>query len=820
MAEKPNLLHTGHVFPFLWMHGEPHELLAEEIEKIAECGITSFCAESRTHEKFCEPQWWEDFGFVLEEAKKRNMTVWLLDDKHYPTGYANGAIERHPDLASEQVMSTQMDVCGPKIGAKILLREFGTEEQLLGVFAFPAEGERIRFEEGIDLSSQVRDGLLFWNVPAGVWRVIAVFTTHACAFWNYVDVLNPASADLMISEIYQPHYDHFKQYFGKTFVGFFSDEPRFGNGPSNPTIVTRYWTDRPLGVAGMAYPWSGGVLRALGDFDKKLLASLWWDCGAAAAEFRIRYMNIVTECYAKNFSDRLGNWCRDHGVLYTGHIIEDNGAHTMTGCSAGHFFRSMRGQDIAGIDVVYNVLRPGFSRAPHINRGSVMFADEKFYQFTLAKLASSAAQLEPRKAGRAMCEIFGAYGWAEGVTEMKWLVDHMLSRGINYFVPHAFNPLVDDTDCPPYFYNGGRNPQYSGFGVLMRYTERMCELLSGGESLADVAVLYHAEAEWSGLRYTKIDALCKALTEKQVLFDIVTEDMLADAVFEEGIRIGSRLYRCLIVPAREWLGPELRARLAQWKECVCTWQEGEPLRLSAGYTPEVYLESENADVRVLRYQKGGEVLYFLFNEGESACKNRLHVPETGYAELKDEMTGFAQTAEIAGGAFEFSLLPGEARAVRFAKSGSSAAFCEVRSAEIAGDAEVSVCAAGEKSFSALGRRSILFDVAEENTRFVGKVRFAVRFDFVRRAEERVYLDFGRADGALQAELNGRDLGERIASPFVYDVTEALVQGENQLIFTYSTTLALEKRDRASHFIALPKYGLETCPVLRSFAKRR
>lgn len=38
----------------------------------------------------------------------------------------------------------------------------------------------------------------------------------------------------------------------------------------------------------------------------------------------------------------------------------------------------------------------------------------EFYHYALAKLASSAAHLDPVKKGRAMCEAFGAYGWNEG----------------------------------------------------------------------------------------------------------------------------------------------------------------------------------------------------------------------------------------------------------------------------------------------------------------------------------------------------------------------------------------------------------------------
>lgn len=65
------------------------------------------------------------------------------------------------------------------------------------------------------------------------------------------------------------------------------------------------------------------------------------------------------------------------------------------------------------------------------------------------------------KKGRALCEVFGAYGWAEGLKLMKWLLDHMLVNGINYFVPHAFSMKdFPDPDCPPHFYARGMNPQF------------------------------------------------------------------------------------------------------------------------------------------------------------------------------------------------------------------------------------------------------------------------------------------------------------------------------------------------------------------------
>ena len=81
---------TEYILPFLWIHGETHERLDEEIGAVYGAGIREFCLESRTHEQFGREQWWVDMGFVLRRARELGMRVWLLDDKRFPSGYANG----------------------------------------------------------------------------------------------------------------------------------------------------------------------------------------------------------------------------------------------------------------------------------------------------------------------------------------------------------------------------------------------------------------------------------------------------------------------------------------------------------------------------------------------------------------------------------------------------------------------------------------------------------------------------------------------------------------------------------------------------------
>ena len=48
--------------------------------------------------------------------------------------------------------------------------------------------------------------------------------------------------------------------------------------------------------------------------------------------------------------------------------------------------------------------------------------DPEFFVYALAKLAASHSHINPLMQNRAMCEIFGAYGFAEGVPVMKKLL--------------------------------------------------------------------------------------------------------------------------------------------------------------------------------------------------------------------------------------------------------------------------------------------------------------------------------------------------------------------------------------------------------------
>ena len=153
----------------------------------------------------------------------------------------------------------------------------------------------------------------------------------------------------------------------------------------------------------------------------------------------------------------------------------------------------------------------------------------EFFHYALAKLAQSAAAIEPGKHGDAMCEIFGNYGWAEGTRMEKYMADHFLVRGINQFVPHAFSAKkYPDPDCPPHFYAGGHDPLYRHFAALCAYMDRVATLTSSGKHEVPVAVLYHGESEWADDSAMPFEKPLRKLYDRQLDCHVVPADIFAE----------------------------------------------------------------------------------------------------------------------------------------------------------------------------------------------------------------------------------------------------------------------------------------------------
>lgn len=839
---------AGHIFPFLWLHGESEEVLRRYMEVIRNAHMDAVCVESRPHPDFLGEQWWHDMDIILDEARKRDMKVWILDDSHFPTGYANGALQdADAQLCRQslvyQVMGTVaegeslelvLEDCARVPGWQPNLMEQYTmgsagmrqfdDDRLVGIAAVKLGGK----DEGdiLELTGKVQAGKYRFTAPAGKWRVYSLnLTRNRGPHRTYINMMSRESCKVLLDTIYEAHWQHYGEDFGRTIAGFFSDEPEIGNGHLYES-GKRIWE-----VEDQA--WSGEVERELrkefGEHFVQLLPLLWekeFD-GGKTAGVRKRYMDAITSAVKRDFSEQIGRWCHDHGVEYIGHLIEDNNQHLRCGSSLGHYFRGLSGQDMAGIDCIGGqVLPQGEWDGAYGLMGE--HRSGLFYHYVLGKLGSSLAALDPGKRGRCMCEIFGNYGWEEGVRLEKYLADHFLVRGANYFVPHAFSPKeYPDRDCPPHFYANGHNPQYRHFGALMNYMNRVSRLFSGGRHDAPVAILYTAEADWMG-EAMALETVAQPLADAQIDYDFVPMDAFCERKnwnmrMDDGLRIHGQHYQVLLIPGCEYLPDTMVKLIPKLEECGCRvfFVEKQPVCIGEGDVKtdcrqilllevselaqqmeacgvrRIRLTPDNNRIRCMRYLAESQ-RYLFVNEGSKIFKGTILVPSVGncfaYNAWENRLETVKSHPEGENTLLDVEIYPGKSLVVVFGETEISLSHpveAKGEACDFSRGWMRSICTSMEYSNFREEKNIDLPDqLAEEQPLFSGFVRYRKELVW-EKPDKRAVLEISDAYEGVEVFVNGQSLGIQIAMPCLYDLTDKLKAGNNEICIEIATTLERE-----------------------------
>ncbi len=834
----------NYILPFFWQHGEEEQLLCEGMEKIYASGIGAVCVESRPHPDFVGEKWWRDMDIIMKEARQKNMKVWVLDDAHFPSGYANGQVENHPSVGKRFLDHYSIDVVGPMKFSSFIVK-LETEEQLVGVVV----GLRDRFDAGKlsqlqDVTHLVKDGMLYWDVPEGLWCVnIIKTTTKSSCRPNYINVIDKEAVRFFIDTVYEPHFLHYKEEFGHTFAGFFSDEPEIGNVGGGD-----YGHEAYIGQRDMVLPWCKELEDMLKVRWKKKyvinLIGLWHNIENISPAARLFFMDCLTQLYNQNFCTQIGDWCRDHGVEYIGHVIEDGGTHARLGLGTGHFFRALWGQDMSGIDVVLQQIRPGLDDTPFFRIGGKQFYHGEFFHYGLAKMGASLGHMDKKKQGRTMCEMYGAYGWAEGLKLMKWLTDHMLVRGINHFVPHAFTMKdFPDQDCPPHFYARGMNPQYPYFKYLMNYINRISHLINGGLHIPNVAVLYHAEAEWAG-EYQPFEKVGRVLARNQIDFEVAPIDIIMQSQVTDGqLIVGEEPCKALIIPKSKFL-PAYFMEWCQQAEsrgltilCIgdiptginnpneastyinnlksITLEDMVPyLRQIGAY--EILLTKAAPDLRYYHYKQPKGDYYLFFNESPNqTVSTTVKIP--GNYEMIYQYDAFdnkLMPAECNNRELVLNLSPYEAYIayigpIEEQKLCANSRLKNYTEMEIKGPWTVTMWETGrEKETKEIKELTELVNLtdAEEKPYFAGVMEYETIFHITDKTEE-AELDFGEVFETLEVWINGKNAGVRIAPPYRVNIGNLIKQGENHLKVLVVNTLVHSQRDRFSITLPIEPSGL-------------
>ncbi|MBQ9985329.1 MAG: hypothetical protein IJP38_03370 [Oscillospiraceae bacterium] len=847
LGKDPNYL-----YPFLILRDINEDLsvddIIEEINAIKNSGCGGFLIETRGFTDWGRDKWWELLDIILAEAKKLGMKVWITDDETVPSGKANWAVrDKYPELQRLDLAQNTVDTLGPQKGAAIRISSFMHEsETLYTAIAYRVTGsdDEPFYSDAISLTENVRDGILFWDVPEGFYRIFLIFKTKVRGvptFRDHLDYLSPEACALMISEVYEPHYEHLSKYFGNTISGFFTDEPIFGNMADAKMNYCE-----KLGSDSILAPWRDDLLSIIAEKEgwseeETLLAlpSLWRDIGGKTASLRRRYMDILTENYSENFVKPIGRWCKEHNVLYTGHILEDMNADMRFGWSTGHFFRSQEGQHTSGFDIVLQQLKVGSFELSHSTISSAKYSDPSFYLYVVGKLAASCAHLYPHMEGRIMCENAGAGGWGEGLSTRKYMLDSSLICGANLFTSAVFDPKHNNNHIPPFVYDHGENPQYPFLRPLMQYLNRVCHLNSSGVHIANALVYYPAEGDWAGAIKLP-QKIAAALARAHIDYDFAPWDILgSDAVTikENEIWINRENFDCLIIPCCEYLPLELLSRFDELaKDVPVIFEDLLPTVSETGevFEPQYALCLDTEEIPSYLKEKGiydialdecpelmhlhlrdGEIdSYLFFNLSASdAIENEIKLKNRGDYILYDAWENKTACGKSADGKIKLRLAPKSTVMLIFGSSIKAnedillPQICDASFKEIPSGTSVEVTLTNTHGEVVLKKSEVsdsLINYAECLPDFAGTITYKFKLssdDAIR------FIDLGTVGECAELFVNGISCGSIVTSPFAFRVSGFLKKGENEIEVRVASSYGYAKNDDFSKFLTLPPIGI-------------
>lgn len=398
--------------------------------------------------QFMTPEFLDRYQEAVDKAAELGQKMCLYDEYWFPSGAAGGELARRfPEALSKRLDMLEVDVTGPRrIEQKV------PEGRLMGAVAMHGRTKR-----RIDLTANVADGVLAWDIPQGPWKVM-IFHCVTDGSRDLVDYLDPDAVERFIELTYERYYRKFPEHFGKTIDSAFFDEPTF-----HWVEGGRAWTPR----------FNAAFEAKYGQSPVLYYPALWHDIGPDTAAARNALFGFRAELYATGFVKTVNEWCRRHGIALTGHQDQEEVVNPVGLC--GDLIKSFQHQDIPGIDQIFQ-----YGRA------------SKAY-----KVVSSAAYNYDRPL--VMTECYGAIKEMPVANLYKEAMDQF-AKGINVMVPHAvwydsakivFPPELS-YESPIY---GPELPSYN------RYVGRLQRLLQQGRHVADVAVLYPIATLQAGYRF-------------------------------------------------------------------------------------------------------------------------------------------------------------------------------------------------------------------------------------------------------------------------------------------------------------------------------
>lgn len=432
---------------------------------------------------YLSEEWLAMIGVCVDELGKRGMEAWLYDEDDWPSGTVGGKLTRpHPELRMRYLRVQELTLSG---GVTFQSSLEADDNTLIAIQAWPLDdGGRIRTGEDAppmrDITDCYADGRLQWQAPAGRW-LVAVFWECPVAekvTWDrayYLDTMNPEAVNAFKRMGYEP-YLRFRDQFGNTIKGIFTDEPglMIHDGFIGTVAMRTSVEDPQRTLPGTILAWTRDFFErfeTLKGYDlRPKLVALLRDIGPETAKIRCDYYDACTTWYVQAYHANLSAWAAENGIDYIGHTLEDP------------LWGAVRSQGNQ-VRVLENFHRPGLDYLGH-----GVGTKENPYRILASKCGSSVAHIQGKP--RVMCECFGGSGHGHTLAQRRLDANFMACLGVNMFIPHAFYFSFQGfrkTDWPPTeFYHSPFWPWYQRWAD---YLARLSVVQSAGSHVSDALVL-------------------------------------------------------------------------------------------------------------------------------------------------------------------------------------------------------------------------------------------------------------------------------------------------------------------------------------------
>lgn len=332
----------------------------------------------------------------------------------------------------------------------------------------------------------------------------------------YVDTLSEKVIACFIDKIYKPYYER----FGSSFKGFFTDEPQ---------------------ISRNGIPWSFTVpeeyAKAYGEDIIPRLPELFENTGDYK-NTRIKFYKLITDLFSKNFMKQIYDWCTEHNLEFTGHLVCENtpGWQLVSNgaCMPHYEYLHMPGIDCLG--------RGGEALLP-------------------LQVSSVAHQLGKKAV---LTENYGVSGHSVEFDELKHMTEWQLVRGITRVCPHLEGYSlrgIRKRDYPPAMFY--QQPWWEEYPTFVDAISRVGMLLCEGEVHFDTLLMHPQTTAWTlctGFNIEEIDEHFKdffedieVLERKHIPFHLGDETIMERHARVEGneLVIGTQRYKKVVLTGTE-----------------------------------------------------------------------------------------------------------------------------------------------------------------------------------------------------------------------------------------------------------------------------